>query len=74
MNEAANTKTVTDQTSSDTPPPIDPPIDPPPIQSEGANEASNSEKKMSRSDRIMIGATIVIAVGTLVSAVAIGLQ
>jgi hypothetical protein len=65
------------QTPSEAQPPVAPPINPPPPQ-QTAPTAANPEdaptEKISKSDRIMIAATVVIAIGTLVSAGAICFQ
>src|ERR1700722_5812630 len=54
--------------------PIQPPVNPPPNPPAPAPEQGKDPDKITKSDRIMIAATIVIAFGTLVSAGAICFQ
>lgn len=74
MDEKENAQKPAESTSAPTPPPIPPPIDPPPVAQGAAPEGDKPHEKISTSDKIMAAATIVIALGTIVSAVAIVLQ
>jgi ElaB/YqjD/DUF883 family membrane-anchored ribosome-binding protein len=55
-------------------PPAQPPMQPPPIQAASHAEHHNEPGKIKASDWVMVAATIVIACGTVVSAIAIYLQ
>lgn len=74
MDEEKDTGHPQDKTSDGTPPPIQPPIQPLPPPPKPPHKDRHSGEKISTSDKIMAAATVVIAVGTLVSAAAIVLQ
>jgi hypothetical protein len=74
MEEKETTQKPADSTPAAAPPPIPPSADPPPVAQGAAPEGNQRPEKMSKSDWIMSIATIVIAAGTIVSAVAICLQ
>jgi hypothetical protein len=62
------------QTPAEVPPPVPPPVDPPQPPPNPDPERYENPKKMSKSEKIMVWATCVIAAGTLVSAGAICFQ
>jgi hypothetical protein len=74
MDDHVDATTPQEQATSGTKSPLQPPLHPPQIQPTSSPEQGEKPEKISKSDRIMIGATIVIAVGTLVSAGAIYFQ
>jgi hypothetical protein len=77
MSDESHVAAEEQQTPPEAQPPVTPPIDPPPPQQTAppeANPEGTPAEKISKSDGIMIAATIVIAVGTLVSAGAICFQ
>jgi hypothetical protein len=74
MVEKENAQNPADSTPAAAPPPIQPQVDPPPIAQGAEPEGEQPREKMSTSDWIMSIATVVIALGTIVSAAAIGLQ
>jgi len=74
MDEKEDAQRPAESAPAATPSPIPPPIDPPPVAESAASEGDQAPEKMSKSDLIMSLATIVIALGTIVSAAAICLQ
>jgi hypothetical protein len=74
MDEQQNTNTPTDNDTGHNEPPIDPPVNQKLPQPDDDSKGTKSKENMSKSDWIMSIFTGVIAVGTIVSAVAIVLQ
>jgi hypothetical protein len=62
------------QTPAEVPPPVPPPVDPPQPPPNPDPKNGEDPRKMSKSEKIMVWATCVIAAGTLVSAGAICFQ
>jgi hypothetical protein len=71
MDEKKDAAQEENQTAPEIPPPAPPPIDPPQPPPNPSPEKDDGPKKMSKSEKIMVWATCVIAAGTLVSAAAI---
>jgi hypothetical protein len=74
MNEKEDAQKAADDTPHAAQPPLPPPVNPSPVCDDLEQGGDQRRKKMSKSDLIMSFATIVIAIGTLVSAAAIALQ
>ena len=74
MDEHKDTAREQQEASKKVPPPAPPPADPPQPPPNPNPEQEDRPEKMSKSDKIMIWATCVIAAGTIVSAGAIVLQ
>ena len=74
MEEKEATREPSEDAPAPAPPPVPPPVDPPPIAHGSTPEGDKKREKMSTSDLVMSIATIFIALGTIVSAVAIFLQ
>jgi ElaB/YqjD/DUF883 family membrane-anchored ribosome-binding protein len=74
MDEHNDTAPPKKETSAQIPPSVPSPVDPPQPPPDPAPENDEKHQKMSKSEKIMVWATCVIAAGTLVSAGAIYLQ
>ncbi len=74
MDEQKDTPASKGETCSEAPPTTPLTTNPPPSQPTASDKANEAIDKISKSDKIMIAATIVIAAGTLVSAAAIVFQ
>lgn len=74
MDEHKDATASQQQAPAQAPPPAPPPVDPPQPPPNPDSEKDDGSKKMSKSEKIMVWATCVIAAGTIVSAVAIALQ
>lgn len=74
MDEDNNAEPPKQEAPTEVPPPTPPPVDPPQPPPNPDPKKDQEPKKMSKSEKIMVWATCVIAAGTLVSAGAIWLQ
>jgi hypothetical protein len=74
MGEEEQARNKQQQAPAEAPPPVPPPVDPPQPPPNPGPEKHDDPKKMTKSEKIMVWATCVIAVGTLVSAGAICFQ
>jgi hypothetical protein len=74
MDEHVDAPEPQEQAISTAPPPVQPPSDPPRITETPCPESNNGGEKIRISEWIMVAATLVIALGTIVSGAAIVLQ